>query len=215
MIPEEMYSETQEIKNRSKIRRGLKTVYYQYLFLCLFDWGEKILDASVFEKIKDRSEEFLRLSHHDKFHVDRVCRLAVRIAEEEKADLDVVRASVLLHDIARAMEDEGRIEDHAVEGAKMAREVLEEVGFPEEKIEKVVHCIQVHRFRKGVETETLEGKILQDADRLDIIGAIGLARVFARGGWGNKPIYDPSIPPKKEYDGKSDSCVNHIYTKRF
>jgi len=111
------------------------------------------------------------------------------------------------------MEDEGRIEDHATEGAKMARKVLEKSNFPKEKMEKVMHCIEVHRFKKGMEAKSLEAKILQDADRLDIIGAIGLARVFTRGGWSNIPIYDPSTPPKEKYDGKSLSSVNHIYEK--
>ena len=172
-----------------------------------------MLDDFIFEEMRDRSEEFLELSHHDKSHVERVYNLAVRIAKEENADLDVVKAAALLHDVARAMEDEGKIEDHATEGAKMARKMLEEVNFPKEKIEKVVHCIETHRFKKGMEARSLEAKILQDSDRLDIIGAIGLARVFTRGGWSNMPIYDPSIPPKKKYDGKSLSSVNHIYEK--
>jgi uncharacterized protein len=172
-----------------------------------------MLDDSVFEKMKSRSEKFFKLSHHDKSHVERVYNLAVRIAKEENADLDIVKAAALLHDIARAMEDEGKIADHAAEGAKMARKVLEEVNFPKEKIDKVIHCIEAHRFKKGIEAENLEAKILQDADRLDIIGAIGLARVFTRGGWGNMPIYDPTIPPKEKYDGKSLSSVNHIYEK--
>jgi len=172
-----------------------------------------MLDYSVFKRIRERSEGFFRLSHHSKSHVERVYNLAVRIAKEERADLDVVKAAALLHDIARAMEDEGKIADHATEGAKMARRVLEEVHFPKEKIDKVIYCIEVHRFKKGMKAESLEAKILQDADRLDIIGAIGIASVFARGGWGNQPIYDPSIPPKERYDGKSLTTVNHIYEK--
>jgi len=111
------------------------------------------------------------------------------------------------------MEDEGKIADHATEGAKMARKILEEVGFPKEKIARVIRCIEAHRFRRGMRAESLEAKILQDADRLDIIGAIGIARVFTRGGWGNKPIYDPTIPQKEKYDGKSHTSVNHIYEK--
>ena len=145
----------------------------------LFKGVDNMLDESVFEKIRERSEGFFKLSHHSKSHVERVYNLAVRIAKEEKADLDVVKAAVLLHDIARALEDEGKIADHATEGAKMARKVLEEVHFPKEK-----------------------------GDRLDILGAIGIARVFARGGWENNPIYDPSIPPKEKYDGKSLTSVN-------
>jgi len=172
-----------------------------------------MLGNQVFEKIKERSEQFLKHSHHDKSHVERVYNLAVRLAREEDADLDVVKAAALLHDIARAMEDEGKISDHAKIGAEMAGKVLEEVDFPEEKIDKVVHCVKVHRFKKGIEAESLEAKILQDADRLDIIGAVGIARVFTRGGWSNKPIHDPSIPPKEKYNGKSASSVNHIYEK--
>jgi uncharacterized protein len=80
-----------------------------------------MMSDSVFEEIKERSQEFFKHSHHDKSHVERVYNLAVRIAKEENADLDVVKAAVLLHDIARAMEDEGKIADHASEGAKMAK----------------------------------------------------------------------------------------------
>jgi len=172
-----------------------------------------MLDESLFEKMKQRSGEFYRHAHHSRSHVERVYNLAMRIAKKENADLDVVKASALLHDIARAMEDEGKIEDHATEGAKMARRILGEVNFPDEKIKKVVYCIEVHRFRKNVKTESLEAKILQDADRLDMIGAIGIARVFARGGWQNMPIHDPSIPPKGRYDGRSLTSVNHFYEK--
>jgi uncharacterized protein len=171
------------------------------------------MNNSVFEKIRERSEEFFRHSHHSRSHVERVYILAVRIAREEKADLEVVKAAALLHDIARAMEDEGKIEDHAMESAKMARKILEEVNFPKAKIDKVIQCIEVHRFKKNVKTENLEAKILQDADRLDMLGAIGIARVFARGGWQNMPIHDPSIPPKENYDGRSLTSVNHIYEK--
>jgi len=172
-----------------------------------------MLKAAVFEEIRNRTAIFFRHSHHDKYHVERVYNLATRLAQEEGADLDIVKAAVLLHDIARAMEDEGTIDDHAKEGAKMARKILEDINYPKQKIADVVHCIEMHRFRKGLMPKSLEAKILQDADRLDIIGAIGIARVFARGGWGNKPIYDPSVSPKAKYDGKSDSSVNHIYEK--
>jgi len=172
-----------------------------------------MVDDSVFEKIRSRSEEFFRLSHHDKSHVERVYNLALRIAKEERADMDVVKAAVLLHDVARAMEDEGKIADHAMESARMARKTLEEVNFPKEKTARVIHCIEAHRFRKGVKASSLEAKILQDADRLDIIGAIGIARVFMRGGWSNQPMYDPTIPPKEKYDGRSSTPVNHIYEK--
>ncbi|MBS7652627.1 HD domain-containing protein [Candidatus Bathyarchaeota archaeon] len=172
-----------------------------------------MFDESVFEMIKRRGEEYLRFSHHDRYHVERVHRMAMRIAAEEGADMDVVRAAALLHDVARAMEDEGVVEDHAAEGAKIAEGILRDVGFPEEKISRVVDCIRIHRFKRGDYAGSVEAGILQDADRLDALGAIGIARVFARGGWENKPIHDPSIPPKERYDGESLTSVNHIYEK--
>jgi len=172
-----------------------------------------MVDDSIFNSIRKRSEEFLRHSHHNKAHVERVYNLAVRMGVDENADLDVIKAAALLHDIARAMEDEGKIDDHAAEGAKIARGILEEVDFPRQKVDKAIHCIEAHRFRGGSEARSLEAKILRDADRLDIIGAIGLARVFARGGWANLPIHDPSIPPKGKYDGRSTTSINHIYEK--
>jgi uncharacterized protein len=172
-----------------------------------------MVEKSVFNEIKKRSTSHFRYSHHDKYHVQRVYDLAIRLAKEGRADLDVVKAAALLHDIARAKEDEGTIDDHAIEGAKMARRILEEVDFPKQKIANVIDCIETHRFRKGLAPRTLEAEILQDADRLDIIGAIGIARAFARAGWSNKPMHDPSIPSKEKYDGKSETAVNHIREK--
>lgn len=172
-----------------------------------------MLDESVFEMIRRRSEEYLRFSHHDRYHVERVHRMAMRIAAEEGADMDVVRAAALLHDVARAMEEEGMVEDHAAKGARIAEGILRDVGFPEEKISRVLDCIRVHRFRRGETAGSVEARILQDADRLDALGAIGIARVFSRGGWENKPIHDPLIPPKERYDGESLTSVNHIYEK--
>jgi len=139
--------------------------------------------------------------------------MALRIGKEEGADLEVVEAAALLHDIARAMEDRGDISDHAEEGARIAQPLLEVSGFPKEKIKPVCRCIQVHRFRDGMAAESLEAKVLQDADRLDVIGAIGIARLFTRSGWENVPIHDPMIPPKERYDGTSLTSVNHIYEK--
>ena len=77
-------------------------------------------DDPVFEKIRLSSEKFFKHSHHDHYHVERVYKTAMHIAKDENADLDIVKAASLLHDIARAMEDQGKIHDHADEGAKMA-----------------------------------------------------------------------------------------------
>lgn len=172
-----------------------------------------MLKDQDFAEIREKSQKFFRHAHHDWSHVERVYSLAVHIAEKEKADLVVVKAAALLHDVARAMEDEGKIDDHATESAKMAKTILQEARFPQDKIMKVVHCIEAHRFRKGLKPKSLEARILQDADRLDMLGAIGIARVFSRGGWGNTPMHDPNISPKKKYDGRSQTSVNHFYEK--
>lgn len=168
-----------------------------------------------FKRIIEEAMKFYKHSHHDASHVERVYNMSLRLAREieQQVDLDVLRAAAILHDIARFMEDEGIIEDHAAEGAKLAREILRRAGFPEDKIEKVAYCIEVHRFKNNVRPETIEAQILQDADRLDMIGAIGIARAFARGGWANTPFYDPSKPPKKEYDGRSETVINHFFEK--
>ncbi len=174
-----------------------------------------VLSEEIFERIREEARKHYKHQHHDFSHAERVCKLAVRIARElhEPVDLDVLRAAAPLHDVARAYEDEGLVEDHAREGARIAREILRKVGFPEEKIEKVAYCIEVHRFREGAVPETLEAKILQDADRLDMLGAVGIARVFARAGWSNTPLHDPGIPPKPHYDGRSATAINHFYEK--
>jgi len=174
-----------------------------------------VLGEEVFERIREEARKHYKHPHHDFSHAERVCKLAVRIAQElgEPVDFDALRAAALLHDVARAYEDEGLVEDHAKEGARIAREILKRVGFPEEKIERVTYCIEVHRFREGVVPTALEARILQDADRLDMLGAVGIARVFARAGWSNTPLYDPGVPPKPRYDGRSATAVNHFYEK--
>jgi uncharacterized protein len=171
------------------------------------------MDKEIFQKIRKLSQKYFKHTHHCKFHTERVWLLAKKIGENEKADLVVITAAALLHDIARSLEDENKIDDHAVEGAKIAREILKKSKFYPEKINDVLHCIKVHRYSKALEPESLEAKIIQDADRLDMIGAIGIARVFSKAGALNNPIHDPSIPPKQKYDGISLTAVNHIYEK--
>jgi uncharacterized protein len=113
---------------------------------------------------------------HDFDHVLRVLGLAERIAREEGADLRVVRAAALLHDVG---ESQGR-DDHHLRGAAMAREVLKDA--PAEFVEAVAHAIEAHRFRAEPAPRTLEAQIISDADKLDAIGAVGIARVFAYAG---------------------------------
>jgi len=116
---------------------------------------------------------------HNFEHVLRVLRLAERIGEAEGADMEVLRAAVLLHDVARVAEDQGG-PCHAEAGAERAREIL--AGHPTDKVEAVAHAIATHRFRNSAVPQTLEARILYDADKLDAIGAIGVARAYAIAG---------------------------------
>jgi uncharacterized protein len=125
---------------------------------------------------------------HDFDHVLRVLRLAERIAQAEGADLEIVQAAALLHDGGRE-QAEARELDHAAFAAKRAREIL--AGQPPEKIEAVVHAIAAHRFRFGPEPESLEAQVLFDADKLDAIGAVGVARAFAYGGAQGQRLWAP------------------------
>ncbi len=117
---------------------------------------------------------------HDFDHVLRVLALAERLARAEGADLEVVRAAALLHDVARVDEADRLSHDHARAGAEFARRLLADQ--PPAQVEAVAHAIAAHRFRTGPAPQTLEAQVLHDADKLDAIGAIGVARAFAYGG---------------------------------
>jgi uncharacterized protein len=129
-------------------------------------------------------------------HILRVYRMAERLAIEEDADLDIVHAAALLHD-AQGSQTEGGEEgrhDHHHASSEFAQQVLEGEGWPPKKIAAVQHCIRAHRFRDNTEEpQSLEAKILFDADKLDVIGAVGVARTIAFDVVVNQPIYvEPS-----------------------
>jgi uncharacterized protein len=133
-------------------------------------------------------------SAHDFDHVLRVLALAERLARTEGADMEIVRAAALLHDITRAEEDAGRGGDHAQTAAARAREILLARGMAPEPVDAVAHAIAAHRFRGTTVPQTLEAKILFDADKLDSIGAIGIARAYAISGVLNQRLWSRSAP---------------------
>ncbi len=138
--------------------------------------------------IEQAAQLYQNDSAHDFDHVLRVLANAQHIGTAENANMDILRTAVLLHDIARA--DQYRTgKDHAAEGARRAREMLQDAGQPEEFVEAVCHAIAAHRFRVNNPPQTLEAKILYDADKLDSIGAVGIARAFAFGGFKNRPLW--------------------------
>lgn len=144
---------------------------------------------------------------HDRSHFFRVERVAKKIAKEENSDIEIIEAECLLFDIARYLEDNGTIPDHAEEGAKMARDILSKINFPIEKIDAVCYSILVHRRSKGITPNTIEAKILQDADYLDAMGAIDIVRVVASSlqskKYGGRPIYTDKPFSNDLYDNSS------------
>jgi uncharacterized protein len=149
------------------------------------------------QKIEEAVARELSCSAHVMEHVMRVYNLCLRLAKYElNVDLDVLKTAALLHDIARVKEfnDKTGSIDHSALGAEMADKILRTLGHSEEKIAHVKHCIAAHRFRSKVEPQTKEMKILFDADKLDVLGAIGVARSFMIAGqYGQKIYSDLSI----------------------
>lgn len=133
------------------------------------------------EQIRDEAKEYFKESKgsHGWDHTLRVYKLCLHIGEIEGADMEILETAALLHDIGRAREDEskGKI-CHAKTGAKMASDLLLSLGIDKEKTAKVIHCIETHRYRNDKMPESLEAKILFDADKLDSIGAVGIGRAF-------------------------------------
>jgi len=133
---------------------------------------------------------------HDFDHVLRVYRLAERLAEAEGADLPIVRSAALLHDSCGSAPGGSGVQraEHHLTSAKFAGQVLREKSWAQEQILAVQHCIRAHRFRgKEEKPETLEAKVLFDADKLDVLGAIGVARTIAYAALDGQPAYaDPS-----------------------
>jgi uncharacterized protein len=148
---------------------------------------------------------------HDAEHVRRVVRMAERLGRKHGADLEILHAAALLHDLGRA--DEKSERPHVELSVEIAERLMEAADFPESKREAVLHCIRAHSFSRGVPPETLEAHLLRDADRLDALGVMGIIRTFSYGG----TFYDPSDPlarNKPELEGNR-YCVEHFYEKLF
>lgn len=167
-------------------------------------------------------------SAHDKEHVYRVMYNALEIAKtESNVDYDVLIGACLLHDIGRREQFEDPSLCHAAVGAEKAYHFLLEQGFGEEYAEKVEHCIRTHRYRKSDPPRSLEAKILFDADKLDVVGAIGIARTLIYKGIVSEPLYsvredgtvsdgegDTSPSFFQEYKYKLENIYSHFFTEK-
>jgi len=156
-------------------------------------------------------------SGHDFHHIDRVFRMATFLQTKEGGDLEVIQLTALLHDISDHKLNGGKLND----GGRVARSILQKHKAENSLIDKVCSLIDKVSFKGALvqdEMADLEGMIVQDADRLDAIGAIGVARAFAFGGSRNRPMYEPDEKPKlhtsfESYAGSQGNTINHFHEK--
>ena len=152
---------------------------------------------------------------HDWYHIDRVRKMALKIAHEELANTKIVEIAALLHDVL----DDKLVHDKEEEKEQVVQ-LLHEQQLSTDEITNIFYIIDSIGFKggNGVELTTIESKIVQDADRLDAIGAIGIARTFMYSGAKGQAMYDPSIPVRdkmdyKQYRTEKSTAINHFYEK--
>jgi len=190
--------------------------------------AKKTSSEELFKRTKEEAQRFFRRARgsHDWDHNERVLRLCLRIGKKEKADLEILKLAALLHDIGRAKEDQsnGKI-CHSKAGTEMAQKILETHGVEKKKIDRIIHCIQTHRFRKKSVPTSKEAKILFDADKLDSIGAVGIGRAFLFAGEIGARLHNKDVDIRKtkpytkedtayrEYLVKLSRIKDRIFTK--
>lgn len=185
------------------------------------------MNKETYEKIEQYMLSCMQDSAHDAEHVYRVLNNALVIAQGESVDYDVLIAACLLHDVGR--EDQLRDPElcHAAVGSEKAYEFLTKNGFPQVFAQQVKDCIRTHRFRKNDLPQSTEAKILFDADKLDVVGAIGIARTLVYKGTVSDPLYtrnpDGSISDGtqgetssffREYRFKLEKLYDRFYTQK-
>ena len=173
-------------------------------------------------EIISRAKEYVRelfakeFSGHDYWHTMRVLKMAERLAAEEQADIFVVQLAALLHDV-----DDIKLSPNTHEKKENAVRFMHQVSLDAKMINRVCIIIDEISFAgQSILPGTIEGKCVQDADRLDALGAIGIARAFAFGGNHHRVMHNPGISPnfnmsKEEYRKSNSTTINHFYEKLF
>lgn len=170
-----------------------------------------------------KTEQFVKDIHsgdasgHDWFHIDRVRKIALSLQQSEGGNPFIIEMAALLHDVA----DEKLFGEEEI-GIQKINQFLKELEVTEVDSERIIHIIRNISYKggNGGKVESVEGKIVQDADRLDAIGAIGIARTFAYGGNKGRMLYHPDIQPresmtKEAYRNDESPSLNHFYEKLF
>jgi uncharacterized protein len=171
----------------------------------------------MLDMIKRRVKKTLegRGPAHDFQHIMRVYKNAELIGKKEGANLEILLPAVLLHDLVVYPKGSAKTSKSADDSADLAEKWLRSYGYPQEKIDRISYCIRTHSYSKRLVPATLEGRILQDADRLDALGAIGIARTFSVGGHEKRPFYnqnDPFCKSDRELNDR-EWTLDHFYKK--
>jgi uncharacterized protein len=177
------------------------------------------MSSILVEKVREHINKFFEkeFSGHDHHHIERVFRMATFLQSKEGGCLEVIQLAALLHDISDHKLNGGKLND----GGRVAKELLEEFGAEASLIEQVSVLIDFISFKGALVEDNvpiLEGKIVQDADRLDAMGAVGVARAFAFGGNKNRAMFNPDESPKQHdsfesYVTSEGTTINHFYEK--
>lgn len=176
----------------------------------------------AFESIEPLLESLLERSGHrndpahDLLHLKRVVRMAKALSVAEKAQLEVVVPAAWLHDVVAIPKDDPRRSQASRLSARAAVDILQGAGYPERHLDAIAHAIESHSFSAGIAATTVEARVVQDADRLDGLGAIGIARCFATAGSLGRAFYreqDPFCTGRPPDDGQY--TIDHFFQKLF
>ncbi len=169
------------------------------------------------DRIKRKVKRMLegRDPAHDYQHIMRVYNNAKLIGQREDASMEILLPAVLLHDIVVYPKGSAKSSRSSDDSADLAQNILQSYGYSQCKIDQICYCIRAHSYSKKIVPTSLEGRILQDADRLDALGAVGIARVFSVAGSENRPFYnadDPFCRSNRNLDDKQWT-LDHFQTK--
>ena len=161
------------------------------------------------QKIMEKND-----SAHDFEHIIRVYKNAQKIGKKENANMKLVLAAVLLHDIISFPKSDKKSKTSSIKSSLATQRILQNHGYDKDEIKTISDAIRDHSFSRGVVPNTIEGKVLQDADRLDALGVIGIARTFSVGGSGKRPFYNRSDPfCQKRNPDDNKWTLDHFYRK--